>query len=71
MATGPLKHVGAGEEIEAYYLSPVRKMKLTADELGALSARARAYVEYLERKVSGLITSNNRMKGIIRKINGS
>jgi hypothetical protein len=64
-----LKNVGVGEEIEAYYLSPVGKMKPGADELSALAPRARAYIEYLEREVSGLKASNNRMKGIIRKIN--
>jgi hypothetical protein len=64
-----LKHVGAGEEIEAYYLSPAGKMKLGADELGALASRPRAYIEYLEREVSSLKDSNDRMKGVIRRIN--
>jgi hypothetical protein len=64
-----LKHVGLGAEIESHYLTPLSKVKLTEEEVRGLSLRARAYIEYLEREVSGLSASEAKMKGTLRKIN--
>jgi hypothetical protein len=66
---GLLKHAGVGEDIESHYMTPLDKMKLTAEEMTALPPRARAYIEYLEREVSILNASREKMKGTLRKIN--
>jgi hypothetical protein len=43
-----LKQVGLGDEIEARYMTPLDRVRLTPDELEALPARAQAYIKYLE-----------------------
>jgi hypothetical protein len=64
-----LKAAGIGEEIESIYTTPLDKVKLSAEELAGLPSRARGYIEYLEREISGLNAENDRMKGTIRKTN--
>jgi len=64
-----LKDAGVGEGIELHYMTPLDKVKLTAEELNGLSRRARAYVEYLEQEVSRLSALNERTKGTLRKSN--
>jgi hypothetical protein len=64
-----LKHVGLGEEIESHYMTPLDRVRLTAEELKGLTPRTRAYIEYLEGEISKLSHESDKMKGTIRKIN--
>jgi hypothetical protein len=64
-----LQHVGLGEEIESHYMTPLDRVRLTAEELEGLTPRARAYIKYLEQEVSGLNASAEKMKGTLRKVN--
>jgi hypothetical protein len=64
-----LRHVGLGEEIESHYTTPLERVKLTEEELSGLSPRARAYIEYLEGKISNLSRESDKMKGTLQKIN--
>jgi hypothetical protein len=50
-------------------MTPLDKVKLTAEEMRDLSPRVRAYVEYLEREVPVLNAESDKMKGTLRKIN--
>jgi hypothetical protein len=63
------QHVGLGEEIESYYMTPLDRVVLTAEELEGLTPRARAYIEYLEGEISQLSHKSGKMKGTLRKIN--
>jgi hypothetical protein len=64
-----LKHAGVGQEIESHYRSPLEKVKLTPEEMQELPARARAYIEYLEKEISGLESEKHVMQNKIRKHN--
>jgi hypothetical protein len=64
-----LKHVGLGEEIERHYMTPLDRVKLTANELEDVTPRVRAYIEYLEGEISKLSHESEKMKGTLRKIN--
>jgi hypothetical protein len=64
-----LQHVGLGEEIESHYMTPLDRVKLTAEELEGLTPRARAYIEHLEGQISLLNAESDTMKGTLRKIN--
>jgi hypothetical protein len=64
-----LKHVGLGDEIESYYMTPLDKVKLTAEELEGLTPRTRAYIAYLEGEISKLSHESDKIKGTLRKIN--
>ncbi len=58
-----------GEEIDSHFMTPLEKVKLSAEELTGLSPAAREYIEYLEQEVSGLSASMDKLKGTLRKIN--
>ena len=64
-----LKDVGLGEEIESHYMTPLDRVRLTAEELKDLTPRARAYIEYLEGEISKLSHESDKMKGTLLKIN--
>jgi hypothetical protein len=64
-----LQHVGLGEEIESHYMTPLDRVRLTAEELKDLTPRSRAYIEYLEGEISKLGHESDKMKGTLRKIN--
>jgi Trp operon repressor len=64
-----LQHVALGEEIESHYMTPLDRVRLTAEERAGLAPRVRAYLEYLEGEISQLSHESDKMKGTLRKIN--